>query len=333
VALHGPAYRPGQDLEDTMRLMRPRQIASQPFLQDQLKATPDYIRERYWPDGIVRISGRDYSGLVESACFRSGMLSCLSCHSMHDSDPQNQLKPQMMGNEACLQCHTSYRDAVEEHTHHPAGSEGSTCYNCHMPRTVYGLMKSIRSHYIDSPNAAVAGAGARPNACNLCHLDKTLGWTASHLSEWYGSPTPVLSADDESTASSLLQLLRGDAGQRALVASHMGWAPAREASGSTWFAPFLAQLLNDEYSAVRYIAGRSLRELPGFEDVDYDYLGSRAARDEARRRVLDSWRATQVGPRRVVGRELLIDSSGGLMVDAIAPLIGERDPRPLYLAE
>ena len=32
----------------------------------------------------------------------------------------------------------------------------------------------------------------RPNACNLCHLDRTLAWTAKHLEGWYGFAPPEL---------------------------------------------------------------------------------------------------------------------------------------------
>ena len=252
---------------------------------------------------------------------------------MHESDPENQLKPATEGNEACLQCHDSYRSQIEQHTGHAENSAWSTCYNCHMPRTVYGLLKSVRSHHIDSPDAEQSSSVGRPNACNLCHLDKSHEWTANYLSEWYGYPSVELPAEDQSTAASLLQLLRGDAGQRALIASHMGWTPAQEASGTGWFTPFLAELLDDDYSAVRYIAGQSLQRLPGYETFEFDYLGSRLSRDEAKTRALDLWRATQSSPGRIVGRELLIESSGSLMEDEIRRLIGERDPRPLYLAE
>ena len=332
-AEQGPAFRPGEEMEDNLRLLRPRQIATQPYLQELLKVFPDYARQRYWSDGIVRVSGRDYSGLIESACFQSGTLSCLSCHSMHESDPNDQLKRETEGNEACLQCHDSFRDRIVQHTGHAENSPGSTCYNCHMPRTVYGLLKSIRSHYIDSPDAEQSSSVGRPNACNLCHLDKSHEWTANYLSEWYGYPTAELPAEDTSTAASLLQLLRGDAGQRALIASHMGWTPAQEASGTDWFVPFLAELLDDDYSAVRYIAGQSLQRVPGYETFEYDYLSAGLVRDEAKTLALDLWRASQSGPERIVGRELLIEPSGDLMEDEIRRLIGERDPRPLFLAE
>jgi len=68
-------------------------------------------------------------------------------------------------------------------------------------------------------------------------------------------------------AASLLWLLRGDAGQRAIVAQSMGWAPAQQALEATsrgWLQPYLALLQKDSYDAVRYIASRSLKSLPAF---------------------------------------------------------------------
>ena len=58
--------------------------------------------------------------------------------------------------------------------------------NCHMPHTTFGLFVAMRSHRVDSPDLALAVESGRPNACNQCHLDQSLQWTADWLSEWYG---------------------------------------------------------------------------------------------------------------------------------------------------
>ena len=34
-------------------------------------------------DGEVRVAGREYNGLAESACFQRGEMSCFSCHQLH----------------------------------------------------------------------------------------------------------------------------------------------------------------------------------------------------------------------------------------------------------
>ncbi len=107
---------------------------------------------------------------------------------MHQSSPTNQLAKGMASNAACLQCHSSFEKRPEQHTHHLAGSSGSLCYNCHMPYTSYGLLKALRSHQISNPTVKASLQTGRPNACNLCHLDKSLRWTAQNLFAWYGIP-------------------------------------------------------------------------------------------------------------------------------------------------
>ena len=62
----------------------------------------------------------------------------------------------------------------------------------------------------------------------------------------------------------MLWLLKGDAGQRAIVAEAMGRDAAQQASGSAWLAPFLALTERDQYDAVRLIAARARRTLPAF---------------------------------------------------------------------
>jgi hypothetical protein len=223
---------------------------------------------------MVRATGREYNGLVESPCFkkatdRTRTLTCFSCHSMHTSadDPRpvgawadDQLAPQTTGNGACTQCHR----VASDHSHHRAESAGSSCDNCHMPYTTYGLVKTIRSHQISSPSVQATIQTGRPNACNLCHLDKTLAWTADVLDRWYGVAAPALGDDERTVAASVLWLLKGDAGQRAIVAQAMGWDAARQASGTAWLTPYLALTQRDAYDAVRLIASRSLKRLPPF---------------------------------------------------------------------
>src|SRR5205085_1722539 len=144
-------------------------------------------------------------------------------------------------------------------------------YNCHMPYTTYGLLRTLRSHQISSPSVAASVQTGRPNACNLCHLDKTLAWTANALGNWYGTPAVPLDADQQSIAASLLWALRGDAGQRALVAAAMGWPPAQQASGTNWLTPYLSGLLDDPYDAVRYVSYTSLRTLPWLRTLQYNF--------------------------------------------------------------
>src|SRR4030095_924696 len=75
---------------------------------------------------------------------------------------------------------------LAEHTHHAPSSAGSSCVACHMPFTSYALFTAMRSHRIDNPSAQSTATTGRPNACNLCHLDRSLDWTARTLAKWWG---------------------------------------------------------------------------------------------------------------------------------------------------
>src|SRR5262249_60479061 len=87
----------------------------------------------------------------------------------------------------------------------------------------------------------------------------------------------------------LVALLKGDAGQRAIIAQAFGSADAQRASGTNWMAPYVSLLLNDSYDAVRYIAARSLKTLPGFENFAFDFVGSENERAANQRRALGMW--------------------------------------------
>ena len=343
----GLPYRPGDDLVKTRFLAQPTRNADSPEMRALLADDAGFVRDSFWPDGMVKVSGREYNGLIESPCFKNAKderhtLSCFSCHTMHktseDARPvrewaDDQLGPRMDGNAACEQCHDKLGATLTAHTRHAASSPGSNCYNCHMPYTSFGLLKTIRSHQISSPSVKESIEAGRPNACNLCHLDKTLAWTSDYLEQWYGTPKVALGPDDTSIAASLQWLLRGDAGQRAVMAQAMGWRPAQEASGTDWMAPFLAPLLDDPYDAVRFVASRTLRALPGFDALEYDFVAPSAARRESQRRTMSLWDRVRSGPNRRSDAQLLFDARGGLRVDEMLRLLGDRNNRRVLLRE
>jgi hypothetical protein len=199
------------------------------------------------------------------------------------------LKPRMNTDEACLQCHGDYRERLTEHTRHAAGSEGSRCVSCHMPHVVYSLLTTHRSHRIQVPRIEDSVGTGKPHACNLCHLDKSLGWTRDELAKWSGAAQRVtLTQDEEKVSSAVLMLATGDARSRALVAGAFANPAARQASGADWFAPFLTRFMAEErYPIVRYLAHRGLRAAHGPAADGYDYMASPADRAAQ----LDSLRA------------------------------------------
>lgn len=333
-AKNGPLFRPGEDLGTNRYLIQHPRTDPTPARKEEYRLNPEFFRERWWDEGTILAGGREFAALQASACYVRGTMSCLSCHTMHGADPVDQLKPGMDGPAACTQCHSASRFTVNlaEHTHHRVNSTGSDCLNCHMPHTTYALLKGIRSHQIESPQLRWSARYGVPNACNLCHLDKTLAWTREYLAEWYGQKPVPLTEEQQGIAASLLWLLKGHAAQRVIAAWHVGWKPAQEASGSDWLAPFQAHLLQDPYGVVRYVAEHNLRRLPGFADFRYDFL---ATSNELRRSVelvQRRWEELTPRPGRV-GREVLMGSDGRVMTNQVAELLSRRDERPVTISE
>ena len=334
---HQHNYRPGNVLAEFRDQLDPAKPES-------FKGDAASMEFSFWSDGMIRVAGREYNGLRRTPCYTHGdtsrTISCLSCHESHQQGDDtrdrltwadDQLKPQMRSNVACTQCHEEMANSINlrKHTHHPPDSAGSNCYNCHMPHTTYGLLKGTRSHTIDSPNVASTLVTGRINACNQCHIDKSLGWTAGHLATWYGIKSPALEEERQEISEAVFQSLTGDAGQRALMAWTLGWKPAHEASENEWIAPYLAQLLNDPYDAVRFIAHRSIKRLPAFDGFEFDYVSSaenRKARSEAARR---TWERSSVRPSPMT----LINEDGELETKRFTELLKRRNDKPMYLIE
>ena len=321
---NGYSYRPGGDWSEWRNLIKTGS-------------------DKFWSDGVIRVSGREYNGLVETPCFQHGEMSCLSCHVLHkpDDDPRaleawanDQLKVGMDGNRACTQCHEQFEDSeiLTGHTHHEAESSGSECYNCHMPYTAYGLLKAIRNHQLDIPNVQASLDTGRPNPCNQCHLDQTLAWAADHLNRWYDVELPSLNEEQRETAASILWALKGEAGQRALMAWSFGWDEARAASRSDWLTPYILMLMNDQYDAVRFIAERSYRKQPDAAPGDYEFM---AAPDERLKWMLGNLRnwTTRIPINRTRGPHLLIDANGVIEIAQVEKFLENRDHREVTLNE
>lgn len=335
---HGFRYRPGDDLEKTTPIIHPEKAEEIPGLTDFLRRNPDILHDFFWPDGMVRVSGREYNGLVESPCYKGGQFSCLSCHSMHASHPNDQLARNRLGNGACIQCHEKFREQSQLtlHTRHAADSSGSECYNCHMPHTTYGVLKAIRSHQITSPNVADQLASGRPNACNLCHLDKSLAWTADKLNDWFSHPKPQLSSDQTEVSDAVRLALSGDASQRALLAWHLSWEPAVQISKQSWLPPILAVLLDDPYAAVRCIAERSLNQIGDLTPSGYDYTIDPLLRPSVRSSVIQNWShsiSARPDPPAISKETLVRWDDLHAMEQALERISRNRDNTPVRLRE
>ncbi|MEO1995862.1 MAG: cytochrome c3 family protein, partial [Planctomycetaceae bacterium] len=141
----------------------------------------------YYAGGMSTWNSTEYSDAVRGGCY--SQLTCVHCHNPHQKIGPKWSLTADQDDALCLKCHQELAPdpARLAHTHHPLGTSGSRCMNCHMPRINEGLQDMVRTHTICSPTAAAMIEANQPNACNMCHVEKPIDWTLSHLKSWYGA--------------------------------------------------------------------------------------------------------------------------------------------------
>lgn len=251
----------------------------------------DYsFANRFWANGSPRLTAYEYQGVLRSACFTKGepqnRITCLSCHSMHDGDPKGQIKPENRTNKPCVACHRQYETPAQlmEHTGHRADSQGSLCYDCHMPRVVYGVMSVHPTHEITVPDPQLTSSLLAPNACNQCHLDRSVNWAIAESRRLWPSRFAQARASEDpqfDIPEGPRALYAGDALTRALMAEAMaGGGPVHP--DASWASAWLVEALRDNYPIVRFFALKGLTTL-GNETKEPDYLNPVECRKAAER--------------------------------------------------
>jgi len=300
----GPSFRPGDALEQHAAPIECETLS--------LNASqPNMFRDRFWGDGTPRLTAYEYQGMLQSACYGGGELSCITCHSMHAGDPKGMLTENERQGAACSACHTAIAADVGSHTGHDPAGPGSNCLACHMPPVVYGVLSLHRSHRIDSPDPARDFGSGRPHACTLCHLDKSPIWSAREMSRIWGKAYALPAQRPEGMAldapDGLVSLLAGDAVQRAVFAAAMGRASgALDPRAKAFLRLGLALTLGDGYPSIRWTARKSLLVL------ETERSFGLAPRLEA----LDT---TQSQGREAVTRALVNALASGAPADEFAP--------------
>jgi hypothetical protein len=163
------------------------------FLKNAAVPLGEFTRTAFFKDGRFSQTTFMVEALERSQCFRKGQASCGTCHDPHGHDESSNLAslkfkdhPDLM----CTGCHSQFKDQARAsaHSHHPAESEASRCVSCHMPRIMDGMLFRVRTHQIDDiPNAEMTARFGReesPNACLLCHSEKTPQWVQGQLASW-----------------------------------------------------------------------------------------------------------------------------------------------------
>ncbi len=288
----GDPYTAGEDLSAYTRPL---------YRESHLEGVD--VTLRFWKDGTPRLSAYEYQGLLMSRDFQRGGLTCQHCHSMHGGDPKGMITQEKRGPAACQECHGDIVAKAAEHSRHREGSSGTDCYACHMPKIAYGIMRLHPTHRIQSPDPSRAWRHEMPEACTLCHTDRSARWAAETLRGQQGQPPPedLPSEPAFAVAEMVRTLLSGDVVQRAVAASALGDARSYTAQplARLWAVPFLLQGMEDNYSSIRRLSWLSLEALVARAGEARPALKGSAgqvprfepqASAEERARVVRSWR-------------------------------------------
>ncbi len=152
----------------------------------------------YYADGQILEEDYVYGSFIQSKMYQKGV-RCTDCHDPHTLRVKH-LEPDapwgtVPDNRLCTGCHTNQHPAgkydTPAHHHHPDSSQpGTKCVECHMPETTYMVVDPRRDHSLRNPRPELTIDLGIPNACNLCHNDRSKGetpeWAQEQVQNWYG---------------------------------------------------------------------------------------------------------------------------------------------------
>jgi predicted CXXCH cytochrome family protein len=146
----------------------------------------------YHADGQIDDEVYETGSFVQSLMYRRGV-GCGDCHDAHSGTLL------ATGNTLCTRCHqltppaafptlrAGEYDTPGHHNHLP-GSAGAACVDCHMPERVYMVVDGRRDHGLRVPRPDLAVAHGTPDACTMCHEDRTPAWAVAAIDAWVPDP-------------------------------------------------------------------------------------------------------------------------------------------------
>jgi hypothetical protein len=162
-----------------------------------------------YPNGVRVRNSSEARDLLDGAC--TTKIRCVDCHEPHTPGVPSGGPTPRSHLEACMGCHEQYASPEKAKAHSRHSEKANVdCLDCHMPRISQGVDEISRTHRISMPvEASMVSAGA-PNACNLCHLDKTVNWTLSELKRgWNQEIKPLDKTPPENLEKPAGELWRG----------------------------------------------------------------------------------------------------------------------------
>jgi hypothetical protein len=231
----------------------------------------------YWADGRTRRFSNDAYGLWQSECFLKGGATCVACHSsVHEVEIEKNPQLRPTANALCTRCHVQIGEKISAHTHHAAGSTGSSCVECHMPRTVFSIKAEIRDHSMSIPVPENTIRHGIPNACNLCHKNRDANWSSKQMDTWYGDRSRqklirradsfALAAKGDPRAIEPLLAILAEPGEGPLVRANAAGHLSQFSKDPAVFAA-LERSLSDREPAVRQVAALLIQPGPADRDA------------------------------------------------------------------
>ncbi len=225
----------------------------------------------YYPDGRDLGENYTYTSWSMSPCVKSGKLDCLHCHT---SSGRYKFKSKDKANQACMPCHQDKVDNPTEHSRHKSNSPGNKCISCHMPTTEFARMRRT-DHSMAPPSPAATMAFKSPNACNLCHQDKTPQWADEWVRKWrardYQAPllkraslVEAARKRDWSKLPEMLDYMTSKDRDEIFATSLTRLVPA---SGDPRVVPALLKAIKDPSPLMRSAAATALQNVPNEEAV------------------------------------------------------------------
>jgi hypothetical protein len=243
-----------------------------------------------FPGGQAQCNSREAIDFIGGAC--ASQMTCIQCHEPHTAGPPEDAPTNPAHLAACVGCHGQYADAdkAAAHSGHPAATKVD-CLDCHMPKQTLGLDVIVRTHRISTPVSHDMAAKGLTNACNLCHLDKSLNWTLRALEFGWGRKiTPRQdweSVPDLDRPMGEVWLQGPDIATRCIASQSYARSPLGNAS-----LPDLIRALNDPEPVNRVFHSRAVQSLWGreFDRSEYEVTAPPATRLRQIDALIQQWK-------------------------------------------
>jgi predicted CXXCH cytochrome family protein len=217
-----------------------------------------------FPDGAATRNSSEALDLEASAC----RARCVDCHDPHLATARDVTERSLA---ACTGCHAAYAVPSDAALHAGHPTTAASCLDCHMPPVVLGIDRHVRTHRISSPSHRRMLAAGAPNACNLCHLDRSPRWAAAELVAGFESRLDPRALDDRPAGE--LWLTSDQPALRLIAAAAYARQPELGRLDHVLGAlPAIARLADDPLPHVRVWAVFALEDLLGrrLDDAELD---------------------------------------------------------------